>query len=1378
MRKSLLSIVMGIILTHILPCLAYGQSCSNWLYCPPGTNANVGLGDLDIPGQQITVEATFCRTTPYDPNIHGGDLVSKHAHQYDANYVLRPNLGGITTSTGYYQVQASCPADINVTYHVAMVYNGSTLSLYRDGILLQQIPATGDLFQQDLLCQIGYYSEELALTMFVGYINEVRIWNVARTQAQLQAYMNTSLPSPATQPGLVAYYTFDNTLNKQGNATWNGVLNNGAVINQTNPYCTIHKPSGTAGTTGTLTGSNTCNGAPGLLTFHSQAGAGPFTVIYSDGTTNYTQTGVMDGVPFPVQVQPTVPTTYTLISIQDATNCPVLAAPGISTIINPGLCTLCTGSLGDPIINATFGSGNGNSPPLETVIPGASTNLIYQPTSGVPASPTPVDGYYTISSTVPINSSGPYWHTGGKDHTGDVNGYMLYENPGTSVGEFFRQKMTTLCGGGKYEFSAWIAEADDPVYTPNAVLPDLTFIVQTEDGTVLATYNSGPVPELATWTWNHYGFFFTLPPGVTTAIVRILDNNPGGYSLPGNDFAIDDITFRPCGPVMTASLAAGQPSSVCPGDQVTLNTLVSGGYAAPAYLWQISTDSGKTWIDLPASNNTQLTITMGAAGKAIDYHYRMLAAEAPNIQSPSCRVASNDVILKVSAGIGTDFSFVQQVCNPLEYQFAATTVAGTTYTWNIDGTDFAPVTGPAPLGLLYDFPAYGDHIVTLKTSGACSTPTSRTITVALQPADIVLTADSGICAGSAVPLKTKGGLSFCWSPVTGLSDPASANPIATPAVTTKYHYTSLITGANLVVNGDFSAGNTGFTSAYTYTTNGFPAGMYGVGPNPATWLPNAPACKDHTSGTGNMMLVNGADIANVEVWTETVAVLPNTNYAFSTWLENITTVNPASLQFSINGQQLGSALTANVNSCVWDQFHTTWNSGNATQAVISIVNENTNFSGNDFALDDISFAPVTMQTDSVTIDVETPVVTATPATANVCPGMPLQLQAGGSLHYSWLPVSGLDDPSLASPVFQLPASRSGSTILYTVTGTSARGCTASSTVTVNLLPLVLTLGTSNPLICQGDGAQLYASGGGTYSWSPANLLDNPASATPIAHPDVTTRFYLSMTDFNNCAERDSLTVQIRPVPLYKAPPDESICAGFNVKLVSDNGPAYVYVWTPPAGLDDPTAPAPIASPGATVTYSLHISDSICAVYDSSFDVAVVVRPSPFITTEKDNDIDCSVHTAQLRARGGLAYQWSPAQGLNNPNSPTPIASVDTSTTNVVRGTGVNGCYAYDTVTVNVTVTGANTFVVPNAFTPNGDGHNDCFRVSHWGDVQLEEFAVFNRWGQRVFTTRNPSECWDGTYGGQPQEAGTYVYIIQAHTFCGEINRKGTVMLIR
>ena len=381
--------------------------CNNWLQLT-SYPSNVQIGDLDIPGNQVTVEAMINRTAPYTggPN-YAGDIVSKHIDPSDANYLLRPNEAEITTSNGYFITPPVCEIKLNKTYHVAMVYDGTTLKFYRDGFLLSQVAATGNLIQNDWQTAIGLYSSQVLNTQFIGYINEVRIWNVARTQAEIQTYMNTPLPNPTSQPGLLAYYTFDNLLNKQGNNAWDGTLRESAVIGQTNPTCAQFAAENCCpALQGTLTGSNTCNNAPGLLTFHNTAGTGaaPFTITYTDGVQTYTQVNVTDGVPFPVQAQPAASTVYTLLTVRDnTTGCPpTVLPPGITATINPGNCSLCQGALGDPVIDVTFGSGNGNSPPLETVVPGASsTSLTYVPVSGNPALPIPVDGQYTITNNVP-----------------------------------------------------------------------------------------------------------------------------------------------------------------------------------------------------------------------------------------------------------------------------------------------------------------------------------------------------------------------------------------------------------------------------------------------------------------------------------------------------------------------------------------------------------------------------------------------------------------------------------------------------------------------------------------------------------------------------------------------------------------------------------------------------------------------------------------------------------------------------------------------------------------------------------------------------------------------------------------------------------------
>jgi gliding motility-associated-like protein len=349
---------------------------------------------------------------------------------------------------------------------------------------------------------------------------------------------------------------------------------------------------------------------------------------------------------------------------------------------------------------------------------------------------------------------------------------------------------------------------------------------------------------------------------------------------------------------------------------------------------------------------------------------------------------------------------------------------------------------------------------------------------------------------------------------------------------------------------------------------------------------------------------------------------------------------------------------------------------------------------------------------------------------------------------------------------------------YIVTGTSLQGCTANDTVDVAIwYPPYIRL-SSDTAICKGDNIRLHIEGGASYSWSPAALLDDPSSATPLATLSTDTMFHVAITDANGCPEKDSVKIYMRNPPTFIQPLDLSVCEGNSGVLGRNDYIHYVYSWQPAAGLDDPTAPRPVVTPSASGQYTVHISDSTCPQYNSTFQVNVTVRPNPIVTATKAHDIDCSQATTQLNATGAFSYIWMPAAGLSDTASPSPNVSIDTTTTYTVKATGLNGCYVYKEVTVNVRAEGKNLFVVPNAFSPNGDGHNDCYGIQRWGDAQVEEFSIFNRAGLRVFITHNPSECWDGNFNGQPQPAGGYVYVIRAKTFCGPVIRKGILMLVR
>lgn len=178
----------------------------------------VRIGDLDIPGNQITVEALVKFTG-------GVNIVSKHTGPANVNYLMRIGTFEITTSTQFYLMSNPYASSMqpDTWYHVAGTYDGSFIRYYVNGCLIVQQAATGNIVQNNLITGIGNISSAPNGEQFFGEIDELRIWNIARTPAQLTANM-FDLPNPTTYTNLKAYYKFDgNVVNIQGNATFNGV---------------------------------------------------------------------------------------------------------------------------------------------------------------------------------------------------------------------------------------------------------------------------------------------------------------------------------------------------------------------------------------------------------------------------------------------------------------------------------------------------------------------------------------------------------------------------------------------------------------------------------------------------------------------------------------------------------------------------------------------------------------------------------------------------------------------------------------------------------------------------------------------------------------------------------------------------------------------------------------------------------------------------------------------------------------------------------------------------------------------------------------------------------------------------------------------------
>ncbi len=413
-------------------------------------------------------------------------------------------------------------------------------------------------------------------------------------------------------------------------------------------------------------------------------------------------------------------------------------------------------------------------------------------------------------------------------------------------------------------------------------------------------------------------------------------------------------------------------------------------------------------------------------------------------------------------------------------------------------------------------------------------------------------------------------------------------------------------------------------------------------------------------------------------------------------------------------------------------------------------------------------------TDSVTVFTIAPPAVSIMNDTTICEGssIVLQTQSASVKMFEWSPAATLNNKSIASPT-ATPHTKT----TYTLKAAND-GCFTTNNITIDLLPLPTITKSNDTTICIPGSAQLMVSGGIKYNWYPAKGLSGTTISNPVATTDETTFYKTQVTDANGCSNLDSILVKVLPKPaFFISPGSPEICIGDSVSLNASGGD--LVLWQPMQDIiTSGNTNSAIVYPSATTNYTATITNIACNFTDD-VTAQVKVNPLPVINIQKSGDIDCSHPRVSLSASGGIEYNWWPANFLTDPSAISPIASVLSNTQFYVKVTDRNSCSAIDSIMVNVTTDGESLFVVPNAFSPNGDGQNDCFNIRHWGvNNELIDFSIYNRWGLKIFSTTKMSDCWDGTYKGQNQPAGGYVYIIHAKTICGDIERKGMVMLIR
>ncbi len=395
-----------------------------------------------------------------------------------------------------------------------------------------------------------------------------------------------------------------------------------------------------------------------------------------------------------------------------------------------------------------------------------------------------------------------------------------------------------------------------------------------------------------------------------------------------------------------------------------------------------------------------------------------------------------------------------------------------------------------------------------------------------------------------LPIVSNNGIVGSWSPLLDTTTPGTTTYTFTPD-----------TNPNLVSNGDFSEGDTGFTTDYMFlpTSNGASNGVYGIVSNSNIWYNALASCND-TEGTDNFMVIDASTSngGNDRVWCQTIPVMPGEDFIFSYQSQSVSSNNPGRLEVEINGILIGTTANLPNRTCTWALNSIPWNSAGVNVAEICIFNRNTSLDGNDFGLDDIRLTPQTIQCASP-VDM---MVTVTPAVtptfnpiAPICVGevlTPLPTTSLEGIIGTWSPA--LDNTT---------------TTTYTFTPNTGQCTTTPLTeIEIEVMPGNVTpTFTAIAPICNGDTLATLpttSNEGITGSWTPA--LDNTTTTTYTFNPTA-----------GQCASTTltTLTITVNPTNTPTFTAVNPICQGDTLSpLPTTSNEGITGAWTP--ALDNTT----------------------------------------------------------------------------------------------------------------------------------------------------------------------------------------------------------------
>jgi hypothetical protein len=867
-----------------------------------------------------------------------------------------------------------------------------------------------------------------------------------------------------------------------------------------------------------------------------------------------------------------------------------------------------------------------------------------------------------------------------------------------------------LCEGSNFTFNATYNDAN-----AGDSLTMFTNIASVLPGAVI-TY-SGANPMVATISW-------TAPGGSantnTTFSVTIDD---GACPVPGQQTFIYDIQVQP-------RTLGGPDQTICGPQTATMN-----GTGGNTFTWAVISGPPMV-VGTNFSCNPCATPVASPSATTVYEVTSDLSGTCVNKDTVTITVVPDYTVTTTQS---TTNSCLTQ---PIQLNTSASPTGAYTYSWS-PSTYLSGTTIPNPVASI-TAPGSYSYIVAITSPFGCVKTDTVDITIAANyPPNPILTAsDTLVCIGDTVQLTT----------IFGSSVPASCgyNPV----------------GCSAALMGTVGSG-----SASNSTTS-YPA-PYG------NWYTTVKQQFLYTAAELNAAGITGGKIDQLDFNVQSISGITTYHfYSISMGCTNLTSFSTTPSAFETGLFNVFPPATYNI-AAGWNAHPFTgafeWDgiSNVLVEVCFNELNPGANYTTNSITTND----PTTYVSSLYSLSDGTDQCSGAPSflqTASAHPQIRFHFCGAAPdssrYTYAWFPGGTVFNPNAQTTGTIL----TGDTQYYVVVTDTVSGCLDTAFINVNADVTTLSVNAGpDTTICPGTPTQLNASGASQFTWTPGTGLSSTTIANPVANPTVTTTY--TVTGTSQCAtgtSSDVITVfAVNSVILnVDAGNDVVICPGVPTQLNATG--ATNYSWSPSATLTNAFISNPYANPTTATTYTV-IGTAPCAnpVSDS---VTVSILPySGTLTSDAGaNQTICVGEAFSLMGStsggyGGNSYFWSINSGAATDTIPNPFLLV---TSIVPTASGQNvyelqvmdqcGYVTSDTVVLDVLLDCE--LIIPNIFTPNGDGINDEFVIKGNG-IRTFSISIYNRWGTKVYQSEDISSGWNGSGASD----GTYYAIIKAETINGK-----------